>query len=188
MYFRLLPDMTHDQRILSWPELLDGTPLPLTPSASFVNGIRWDGAQPVHLAIAEDGQGPEVDFSFGFGGMPVVRRALASGIMRAAPDEIQLVDVVIGESDTDFVILNALKLVDCIDESRSITTPLSDAQRAYGRTGKYSMVARVHLLSDSVGDAQFFRLTEWPMALMASEQVVNVLQEFEATGVRWEAA
>ena len=107
--------------------------------------------------------------------------------MQVAPDEIQALDVLIDEEDTDFVVLNALKLVDCIDESQSVTTPLTDRERAYGRTGKYSMVAMVHLLYDRVGDAQFFRLTEWPLALIASDRVVDVLKRFEATGVRWEA-
>lgn len=188
MYFRLLPEMTRPQRVLSWAELSDGTPLPLTPDASFVNGIRWDGPQPVHLRVAQGGQGPDVEFSFGFGNMPVVRRPLAEAILRAAPGEIQPVDVVIAEADTDFVVLNALKLIECLDESRSVTTSLLDRDRAHGRTGKYSMVARVHLRYDRVGDAQLFRLTEWPMALMASERVVEVLEEFAATGVRWEAA
>lgn len=183
MYFQLLPDMSGRQRITRWAEFADGTPL---PGPSFVRGTVYDRPEPVYLPVADPG--PDVDFSFGYRHMAVVRRPLAEAIVQLAPDDIQAVDAVIGDDDTNFVILNPIRLVDCIDESGSVTTPLVDEQRAFGRTGKYSMVAIVHLLYDRVDNAQFFRLSEWPMALIGSERVVNVLKQFEVTGVRWEEA
>lgn len=183
MYVRLLPDMSRRQRMTRWAEVSDGTPVPRSP---FVRGDLYDGPEPVHLPISAPG--PTVDFSFGFQDMPVVRKPLAEAILRVAATDIQVVNAVIGDDDTDFVVLNALTLVDAIDEGRSMTVPSREEQRALGWKSKYGSVANIHLHYEKVGHAQFFRLTYWPMALMASDRVVDVLRQFKATGVRWDRA
>lgn len=166
-----------------WAEVADGTPVPGSP---FVRGELYYGPEPVHLPVSAPG--PTIDFSFGFQDMPVVRKPLADAILRVARADIQVVSAVIDDDDTNFVVLNALTLVDAIDEGRSMTVPLREEQRARGWKGKYGSVANIHLHNEKVGDAQFFRLTYWPMALMASHQVVDVLRQSKATGVRWDGA
>jgi hypothetical protein len=183
MYVRLLPDLSHPQRMTRWAEVSDGTPVPGSP---FVRGEVYDGPEPIHLPLIASG--PTVDFSFGFQDMPIVRKPLADAILRVSTNDIQVVNAVIGDDDADFVVLNAITLVDAIDEERSMTVPLLEEQRMRGWKGKYGSVANIHLHYEKIGDAQFFRLTYWPMALMASDPVVDVLRQFKATGVRWECA
>lgn len=183
MYFRLLPDLSLPQRMTRWAETVDGTPVPGTP---FVRGDMYDGPMPVHLPVIA--AGPAVDFSFGFQDMPIVRKRLAAALVRACTNEIQVVSALIDHDDDGFVVLNTLTLVDAIDEARSMTVPLEDDQRARGWKGKYGSVANIHLHNDKVGDAHFFRLAYWPMALMASGRVVDILEQAKATGVRWERA
>ena len=184
MYFRLLADLSIPQRMTGCAELSDGTPLPGSP---FTRGEKYDGAEPVHFASISPG--PVIDFSFGFQDIPIVRKALAETILRLSPaGDIQVVTAVIDDDDTEFVVLNSLRLVDAIDEGRSMTVPLREEQRVRGWKGKYGSVANIHLECDKVGDAQFFRVSYWPMALMASDSIVDVLRGYKATGVRWEVA
>ena len=164
-----------------WAELSDGTPVPGSP---FVRGVVYDGSVPVYLPVSDPG--PALDFSFGFKDMPIVRRTLLEALIHVAPNDMQAVDAVIDDDDKDFVILNAVKLIDCIDESRSMTEPLLEEQIRAGWQLRYRSVALIHLNYEQIGDADFFRLSEWPMALIASDRIVRVLQGFEASGVRWE--
>lgn len=181
-YYRLLPDASVGARSLRWPETADGTPL---MAGTFVNGREYSGAEPVRVASA---LGPDLpDVLFGFQAMPIVATALAEAMHRIARLDVQLVRTVIGACDERFRIINVTRMLDCIDERASQVqiASVDDIQtgRAYGR---YRAVSRIRIRPQAAHGAQIFRLLHWPVALIVSQEIVVLLQQTRATGVRWE--
>lgn len=181
-YYRIFPDAGVAGRSLRWPETADGTPL---MAGTFVNGREYGGSEPVRVASA---LGPDLpDVLFGFQAMPIVATPLAQAIHRIAPFDVQLVRTVIGSCDERFRILNVTRMLDCIDERAShvqvATVDDIHTGRAYGR---YRAVSRIRIRSQAARGAQLFRLLHWPVALVASREVIRVLEGARATGVRWE--
>jgi hypothetical protein len=181
-YYRLLPDAAVGARSLRWPETADGTPL---MAGTFVSGREYGGSEPVRVASALGSELPDV--LFGFQAMPIVATPLAEAIQRVAPHDVQLVRTVIGASDERFRIINITRMLDCIDERTSqvqiATVEDIRTGRAYGR---YRAVSRIRVRAKAAHGAHLFRLLHWPVALIASREVVALLEAAHATGVRWE--
>ena len=154
-------------------------------AGTFVSGHAYGGSEPVRVASA---LGPALpDVLFGFQAMPIVATQLAEAIRRVAPHDVQLVRTVIGACDERFRIVNITRMLDCIDERASqvqiATVDDIRTGRAYGR---YRADSRIRIRAKAAHGAQLFRLLHWPVAVIASHEVIALLEAARATGVRWE--
>lgn len=181
-YYRIFPNAAVAGGHLRWPETADGTPL---MAGAFVNGCEYAGSEPVRVASSLGTDLPDV--LFGFQAMPIVASPLAEAIRRVAPLDVQLVRTVVGTCEDRFRIVNVTRMLDCIDERASqvqiATVDDIHTGRAYGR---YRAVSRIRIRPEAALGARLFRLLHWPVALVASREVIRVLESARATGVRWE--
>lgn len=87
--------------------------------------------------------------------------------------------------DEECEILNVVDRVGCIDEPRSQFTKWTPEDGRLEKTGDYRMVTHLQLNSRLANSHHLFRVTEWPVALIASEQVKSLLED-GTTGLRFE--
>lgn len=184
-YYRVLDDLKFPARWhLEAP--VDGAGREVDPW-QFTDGklleVRSDLSVPVRHA------GVTLDFTFAAFDVPVVTPRAQSAIMSAAASDIQLLPVAVDQADTaggPFAILNATRLIPCLDESRSEFMKWTKADRRPDRVGKYRMVTRLRIESEKV-TADVFRIAGWEVALIVSDNVREAMRAASITGVRFEA-
>ncbi len=140
----------------------------------------------LQLTIPLRRRGDQVDFNFGDFDMVVTPAALNAELEKLSGLAIQRIPVVIESSDRKFEILNVVDQVRCIDEAHSQFTRWTAADGRSDRTGEYRMITRLRLDDQAASGHHLFRVAEWPVALIASEQVKALLENRETTGLMFE--
>jgi hypothetical protein len=94
--------------------------------------------------------------------------------------------VVINGQTDQFCILNATRLVRCIDDKASEEVRYWRPQDGRPeKTGQYRAVYGLRIEPAKVGDAKVFRPWGWTVALIVSEEIKEALERIGATGVRF---
>jgi hypothetical protein len=144
--------------------------------------VRFQG----HVQLPITRTGSALDFSHAAFSIPVVHVRVASLLAEMIPNDVELVPVGIDGQPEQFSILNAIRLVRCIDDKASGEVrywKLEDGQPE--KTGQYRAVYRMRIDPSKVGDAQVFRPWGWTVALIVSEEVKGALERIGATGTRF---
>lgn len=117
---------------------------------------------------------------------PIARASLANSIATVAGSDIQCLPVRINKNE-DFCVLNAVRVVRCIDENRSEFGKWSEQDQRPDKLGKYKGVTRLRLDPRLIPeDAHFFRLKDWEVALIVSEQVKVAMERAGCLGAKFE--
>lgn len=111
--------------------------------------------------------------------MPVLATSFFEHLRLVAPDDFQALPVAIEGQSGDYSIINVLRVVDALDESRS-TVVRWRADAPLDLAGTYLTVTDIHIDPSRVAAQQMFRLDGWISALIVSERVGAVLAD--ATG------
>ncbi|WPB76492.1 hypothetical protein KYC5002_46845 [Archangium violaceum] len=85
-----------------------------------------------------------------------------------------------------YFILNALRIIRCIDDARSEEVRYwkpEDGQP--DKVGEYRVVAGMRIDPSKVGDARVFRPWGWPVALLISEDLKQAMEAEGITGTRF---
>jgi hypothetical protein len=130
--------------------------------------------------------GTPLDFSHAAFSIPVVHVRVASLLVELAPDDVQLIPVQIAGQPDQFYILNATRLVQCIDDKAS--GEIRYWRPEDGRpekTGQYRAVYGMRINTSQVSDAKVFRTWGWTVALIVSEEIKKALESIGATGTRF---
>jgi Immunity protein family (Imm11) len=95
--------------------------------------------------------------------------------------------VEIASQPDQYLVMNTLKLVKCVDEIASKEvyhwTPGSgDPNRA----GKYVAVLGLRIDPSKVGNARVFRPWGWEIALIVSEEIKEAMEHLGVTGAKFE--
>jgi len=139
-----------------------------------------------HVQIPVERTGTPLDFSHAAFSIPVVHVRVASLLAEMAPNDVEIIPVVINGQTDQFCILNATRLVRCIDDKASEEVRYWRPQDGRPeKTGQYRAVYGLRIEPAKVGDAKVFRPWGWTVALIVSEEIKEALERIGATGVRF---
>jgi len=168
-----------------------GAPLSTDPDESFrceefAMGIR----QAVHgaLTVEIDYDGVPLDFTFAGVGATVVNAKTADTFRRLSPSDVQLIPTAVENQRDPYFILNAIRLIDCIDHKRSVIQywPEDDKERPE-KAGKPRMVVELRLDRAAIPEGvQVFRIQDWTPPLIISETIKDELERHGTTGIKFQ--
>ena len=131
-------------------------------------------------------KGFPVDFSHAAFSTPEVHVRAAEIFYRLAPDDIQLIPVDVDGHPDQYLVLNAIRLIKCIDENA--TEELERWTPEDGRPdkiGKYRAVYGMRIDPSKVGGAKVFRTWGWSVALVVSGEIKDALEAAGITGLEF---
>ncbi|RKG70385.1 imm11 family protein [Corallococcus terminator] len=130
--------------------------------------------------------GKPLDYSHAAFSIPIVHARVASLFTAMAPDDVQLIPVELDTPARQHFILNATRLMKCIDDAASeevrYWTPEDGLPE---KTGTYASVAGMRIDPSKVGDAKVFRTWGWTVALIVSGDLKEALEQADMTGTRF---
>lgn len=139
---------------------------------------------PVRIPVKRPGT--PLDFSHAAFSIPVVHVRVASLLAEMAPNDVQLIPVRIDGQPDEFCILNATRLVRCIDDHASGEVRFWKPEDGRPeKTGQYRAVYGMRIDSSKVGDAKVFRTWGWTVALIVSEELKEALERLGTTGTKF---
>jgi hypothetical protein len=154
---------------------------PLTTAGEELDARMFAVGQPVVnpgvLRLPITRQGAAQEFTMADFDMPVLAMSFVDHLWRVARGDFQAWPVVIDGESTAYSIINVVRVVDALDESRSAVArwpadaPLADL------AGTYLTVSDIHIDPSRVRGEQMFRLDGWLSALIVSERVGAVLAD-----------
>lgn len=147
----------------------------------FVAGKEFSGDSPLFMALRIFG--PRMDFNFADFDAVVTRRELNEELLSRFKINAQRIPVKIEKTGEGYEILNVLDCLHCIDEAASEFTRFGENDGRPDKVGKYLMFIRLRINGDMVMGHDLFRVDEWPLALIASQQFKEFLEERKVTGI-----
>lgn len=140
-----------------------------------------------HLGFPVDRPGKALDFSLaGIGLIPVISAGAASIFNELAPDDVQLFPVKIDGQPHPYYILNAIRLIRCIDDSRSAEVLYWKPEDGRPeKTGTYRNVHGMRIDTTRVGEAKVFRTWGWSIVLIVSEDIKDAMERAGVTGAKF---
>lgn len=136
--------------------------------------------------IAHPGTKRAFDFSV-IEEAPIVSEAVANVFKTLAPNDVQLLPVSIeGEAEPYFVV-NATKVVDCIDEARCREVQHYDeGDPSPEYAGEYRWIYGLRIDPTKTEGAHVFRLKKFKIAFIVSEEIKAALERVGNLGVSFE--
>jgi uncharacterized protein DUF1629 len=117
---------------------------------------------------------------------PIGSEVVANVFRVLAPNEVQLFPVSIeGESERYFVV-NATKVVDCIDEARCLEVQHYPEGSFTEYAGEYRWIYGLRIDPAKTEGAHVFRLKKFKTAFIVSEDIKNALERGGNLGVSFE--
>jgi hypothetical protein len=152
----------------------------------FADGRVLPDLGPLKTRIAHPGTKRAFDFSV-IEEAPIVSGAVANVFKTMAPDDVQLLPVSIeGEADSYFVV-NATKVVDCIDEARCREVQHYDEDAPSPEyAGEYRWIYGLRIDPAKTEGAHVFRLKKFKIAFIVSEEIKAALEGVGNLGVSFE--
>jgi hypothetical protein len=150
----------------------------------FTVGKMYRGSKNLCVEIYRKGRA--LDFSFAVFDMPVVRKEVGELIQHHAPDSIQLVPCRVGSQAADYVILNVLRMLDCIDDSKSEYIKWTSADHRSDLAGQYRTVTRLVIDPDRAAGEKIFRLAGWEMPIIVGQEIRDALESRHVSGIFFE--
>ncbi|MCK8501883.1 imm11 family protein [Myxococcus fulvus] len=150
----------------------------------FRTGQRAVLNERIRIPVKMDGT--PLDYSHAAFSIPVVHARVASLFTELAPDDVQLVPVDVDSQPARHFILNATRLMKCIDDAASeevrYWTPEDGMPE---KVGTYSAVAGMRVDPAKTEGAHVFRPWGWTVALIVSEEIKVALERAGITGVKF---
>jgi hypothetical protein len=147
----------------------------------FTYGRSYTGPVPANVPIQYDGR--RVQFNLAAFDMPVVSEEIARLLKRMAGDEAEFFPVTIGGVISDYAILNAIYREACVDERRSEIMRWTAEDGRPDKVGRYRMVTNLTIDPTRTHDRHIFRIEDWEIALIVSQEAKQVLEDLPRLGV-----
>jgi hypothetical protein len=149
----------------------------------FTAGNRLENRSTMRIPVKQRGRA--IPFSFGALDMVVAEHWLADALQHLVGEQMQRFSVSIEGSATSYEIINVCSCVRCVDESRSIFTKWGVEDGRADKVGMYRMFVELKIDPTKADSQHLFRVDEWPIALVASEQVRQIFQQRQVQGVKF---
>ena len=147
----------------------------------FTGSRRLDAQGLIRFPVKPDGM--ELEFTQSSFSIPVVHRRVVQLFERLGIQDVQFIPVEVEGHTGPWFILNALRIIRCIDEARCREVrhfKPEDGQPE--KVGQYRVVSGLRIDPTKVGDARVFRPWGWPMVLLVSEDLKQALEHEGITG------
>ncbi len=180
-YFDLCDDMSTRQRH-RWHVgeivLPDGTEPRLSA------GMLLEDTRPLRADVYHVGH--VLDFCHTTFGVPIATQELADAIKSIVKSDVQCIPITIS-GQVGRIVLNALRLIRCIDEQRSEFQKFTqDDPVRPDLAGHYRSVPKIVLQRSAIpADAQFFRIEYWEVVLVVSESVKTAMERVGCNGAKF---
>ena len=153
----------------------------------FFDGRRlaFDGM--IRFPVKPDGV--ELDFSWAAFSIPVVNQRFVQLVERLGVQEVQFLPIQVEGHAGPYFILNALRVIRCIDEARC--EEVQHWKPEHGepeRVGQYRYVRGMRIDPTKVEGARIFRPWGYTLTLVVSEDLKQALEHEGVTGTRFTAA
>ena len=180
-YYNLLEDMSDRMR---WRWHVGEILLPDDTEPLLDVGIRLDNGRPLRADVTHIGY--VLDFCRTSFGVPIATKALADAIKSVANSDVQCLPITIS-GQTGMMVLNALRLICCIDERRSEFLKFAEDDPVRpDLAGQYRQVTRLVLNRNAIpADVHFFRIMYWEVALIVSEVVKDAMERVGCYGAEF---
>lgn len=133
-----------------------------------------------------DIRGDPLDYCWAAFSIPVVHERVVRLFERMGVRDVQFIPVRIEGHGEPYSILNALRIVQCIDDARcrrvEYWKPEDDRP---DKLGQYRVVSGLRIDPAKVGDARIFRPWGWRVALIISEDIKQAMDAEGITGTRF---
>jgi hypothetical protein len=150
----------------------------------FIKGNQLDIARRLRLPILQ--QGRPLEFDQASFAIPVAHARVVDIFERLGVKDVQFIPVEIESQPDSYFILNATRVVKCIDDARSGQVNYwkpEDGQPA--KVGTYRAVHRLRIDPTKVGDARIFRTWGWVVTLVVSGDIKEALEREHVSGTRF---
>jgi hypothetical protein len=128
--------------------------------------------------------GVPLDFSLTGFNVPVVSARFAEGVKPVVKDDIEFIPTQVGDRH-GYEIMNVLRLVECIDESRSEFTKWTEKDERPDLLGHYQMVPKLRIIPENIPpDLHIFRIKYWDVVIIVSDVFVEAARSIAAVGMR----
>lgn len=174
-YFRLLDDVTIPKRWhLGAAVLSDGTEPRLRA------GIRFEQSEMPSIPVTHAGR--VLDFCLTSFAVPVATERLADAVRAVAGSDVQGISVsVAGQSG--MVALNVLRIIRCLDETRSEFIKWTRQDHRPDLAGQYRQITRLVLDAAMIpADAGLFRIDGSLVELIATEEIKDAMESAGCLG------
>jgi hypothetical protein len=153
----------------------------------FLEGKPVSVQEPLKVGLSRPGT--PLDFSLAdAGSVPVVHPKVAAVLKSLAPGDIQTWPIQVEGQPEPFVLINATRTVDCIDDKASEHVERwipDDENDQPERAGEYRNVVGMRIDKARVVDAKVFRPWGWMIPLVVSEDIKEALERTGASGMRF---
>ncbi|WIG97831.1 DUF1629 domain-containing protein [Myxococcus sp. SDU36] len=150
----------------------------------FADGRVLPDSGPIKAQISHPGMKRAFVFA-GVEGTPIVSEALANVFRTLAPDDVQLFPVSIERESGQYFVVNAIKVVDAIDEARCREVHHYD-EPSPDYPGEYNWIYGLRIDPSKTEGAHVFRLKKFKTAFIVSEEVKDALERAGNLGVSFE--
>ncbi|MCY1072880.1 imm11 family protein [Archangium lansingense] len=150
----------------------------------FNEGRVLEIERPIRLPVKPAGVALEYTESMG---IPVVHRRVVSLFERLGlQNEVQFIPVEVEGQTEPWFILNALRVIRCIDDARceEVLYWLPEDNRP-DKEGQYRNVRGLKVDPEKIGDAHIFRPWGWLVVLIVSEHVKSAMEAEGITGIKF---
>lgn len=150
----------------------------------FRKGLWLEAPGRIRFPVKPDGG--VLDFTLASFAIPIVSGRLKQLLEHLGIQEVQFLPVQVEEHPEPWFILNALRVIRCIDEARceEVQTWLPEDGQPE-KVGEYRVVSGLRIDPAKVGEAQIFRPWGWRVALVVSGDVKEAWEAAALTGMRF---
>ncbi|MBK8252065.1 MAG: hypothetical protein IPK82_05290 [Polyangiaceae bacterium] len=174
-YFRMLDDMSSLNR---WH--VGEITLPDGSEPQLRIGVPLSSDLPLTATVHHEG--PALEFSLTSFAVPIVTEKLAKVVQNIAGVDIQCLPLEI-KGHGSRTVLNALRIVNCVDESRSEFTKWTLKDHRADLAGQYRSITKLVLDTARIpNDAHIFRLWGFRVVLIVSEKLREAMQRVGCKG------
>lgn len=127
--------------------------------------------------------GKHVDFNLGDFDMVITKKNINEKIFSQFKLKAQRIPVIIEGLKNDFEILNVLDLIACVDEVNSEFDKWTEMDGRPDKVGKFRMFTHLCIDEKKAEGHHLFRLAEWPIVLVVSNELKVFLEKIEVNGI-----
>jgi hypothetical protein len=180
-YFQMTPDKniqnawTAKNLTVSRKRILDET--------DFTSGKKWEDEAELWYEHSGD---LELPVFFGPLDLPVVREDLCV-LLRPLIDGyfVQVLPLKIKDSTHSFSLLNPLKIIDCVEEKKSVFEKFDDQWQDQFKRGDYKFFFSMHLEKSKIEETSMFRVSRFTQALIVDEKIKKLFEKNKIKGAKF---
>ena len=150
---------------------------------SLDSGEQFQGGEPLIAEVTHPGR--VLEFCLTSFAVPVATSELARAVSALAGPDVQCVPVEIA-GQSGLQVLNAVRVIRCIDESRSEFIKWTKQDHRADLAGKYRQGTKLTVDPSAIPPgAHFFRIEGWRVALIVSEEVKEAMERVGCVGAKF---